>query len=73
MRATMSMPIDTLFGNRVTLAVEAELDNPHDPTLSRETTNRELVQNMVRIMRYMLDEIDSENERERRAHAENAP
>lgn len=73
MKARMQMPIDTLFGNRVTLIVDCELDNPHDPTHSREVTNRELIENMARVLRYMLEEVDAQNDRERRASREGAP
>lgn len=63
MRAAMDMPVDTLFGNRVSLKVEVELDTPD------ELTNRMVTVSMVRTLMMMLEEIRAENERQADADA----
>lgn len=61
------MPIDTLFGNRMDIEVSAELTNTHDPTSGAEVTNRLLIQDMVRVMTYAVDELAEEDARHRKA------
>jgi hypothetical protein len=57
MRATVTIHIETLWTNRATLSVEAELDNPHSET------NREVVSMMFDAARLMAIEARGENER----------
>lgn len=70
MRAILRMPIDTLFGNRAEIEVNAELTNTHDPTSGQEETNRALLSDMVRVLTYALAELAAEDQRERQARLE---
>ena len=57
MRASVTIHIETLWTNRATLSVEAELDNPHSET------NREVISMMFDAARLMALEARGENER----------
>jgi hypothetical protein len=57
MKASVTIHIETLWTNRATLLVEAELDNPHSET------NREVISMMFDAARLMAVEARGENER----------